>query len=598
MSSQRKLPALAVIFGVAFGIVCAPPSAPSAPSAAASSMPAFVVTLAPGVATLAHTTAEQPPSGVLDGRVYLIVSRQADTEPRLQGPPGMDPGAAPIWGIDVNGVQTGSRIELRRNDPGIYGFPLAGLQDLPEGPYFVQAFMNVYETFRRSDGSVVKLHMPCGDGHRIMWSTGNIYSDVKKVMVGHGGEPIELELAHVIPPHDPTPHGGTCQQGNFPQSQHIKLMKLKSERLSRFWGRPMYVAARVILPADYQDRSGVRYPVIVWMDHHPRAYSQDERHGTSNANFSAFREDGQDPFSHWWLGPDSPKVIIVEPLSENPYYDTSYWVNSPNAGPYGDVLTEELIPEINRRFRTIDASWARTLTGCSSGGWMAAAAQVFNPDQFGGAFIFAPDIVDFRSLWLMNLYEDNNAYWNQTEWRQWPRPYYRDTLGNTIATEGDWAHLELAMGADDRSGEYFAWQDATWGPQGKNGYPLPRWNPLTGEVDHSAVQQYKKYDMGEYLESHWPQVGPKLHGGRLQFFVTEDDHYYTNLALHRLQQRMAKLTPAPDAQFSYFPSGGHCHSPITNEQLLGRMTKFMTEHSPGGAKPGTEPAAPKGTMQH
>jgi hypothetical protein len=66
----------------------------------------------------------------------------------------------------------------------------------------------------------------------------------------------------------------------------------------------------------------------------------------------------------------------------------------------------------------------------------------------------------------------------------------------------------------------------------------------------------------------------------LQFFVTEDDNYYTNLALHRLQQRLGKLTPAPDAQFNYFTRGGHCHSPITNEQLLERMTKFMTEHSP------------------
>jgi hypothetical protein len=457
---------------------------------------------------------------------------------------------------------------------------LASLQDLPDGQYFVQAFMNVYETFRRSDGSVVKLHMPCGDGHRIMWSTGNIYSDVKKVSVSHGGEPVELELAHVIPPHDPTPPGGTCQQGNSPQSQHIQLMKLKSDRLSRFWGRPMYVAARVILPADYQARPNARYPIILWMDHHPRAYSKDGRNGVSNANFSVFREKGEDSFSRWWLGPDSPKVIIVEPLSENPYYDTSYWVNSPNAGPYGDVLTQELVPELNRRFRTINASWARTLTGCSSGGWMAAAAQVWNPDQFGGAFVFAPDIVDLRSLWLMNLYEDKNAYWNRTEWRQWPRPYFRDNFGNTVATEGDWAHLELAMGTKDRSGEYFDWQDATWGPQGTDGYPLPRWNPLTGEVDHSAVQQYRKYDLGEYLEGHWAAVEPKLRGSRLQFFVTEDDNYYTNLALHRLQQRLAKLTPAPDAQFNYFTSGGHCHSPIANEQLLERMTKFMTEHSP------------------
>src|SRR5882672_8866329 len=113
-----------------------------------------------------------------------------------------------------------------------------------------------------------------------------------------------------------------------------------------------------------------------------------------------------------------------------------------------------------------------------------------------------------------------------------------------------------------------------------DGYPLPRWNPLTGEVDHSAVQQYRKYDLSAYLEGNWAALEPKLRGSRLQFFVTEDDNYYTNLALHRLQQRLQKLTPATDARFSYFTSGGHCHSPITNEQLLERMTKFMTEHSP------------------
>ena len=62
-------------------------------------------------------------------------------------------------------------MELRAGDSRIRGFPLLTLNDLPEGQYFVQAFMNVYETFHRADGSVVQLHMPCGDGHRIMWST-------------------------------------------------------------------------------------------------------------------------------------------------------------------------------------------------------------------------------------------------------------------------------------------------------------------------------------------------------------------------------------------------------------------------------------------
>jgi len=548
---------------------------PEANGSFATSAPLFRVVLAPSVAAQAHGVAEQPHSETLDGRVYIIVSRRGDVEPRLQGP-GMDQDAPPIWGIDVDGLRAGGRVELGGNDSRVYGFPLPALKDLPEGQYFVQALMNVYETFHRSDGSVVKLHMPCGDGHRIIWSTGNIYSDVKKVNITREGGPIELELAHVIPPFYKTPPGGTCQQANLPESEHFKFLKFKSELLSRFWGRPMYIAASIILPRGYNEHSDTRYPVIFLMDHHPRAYRF-----AGGGNIVDVAEDGGGTFPRWWLGPDSPQVILVRPLSENPYYDTSYWVNSPNAGPYGDVMSQELLPEINRRFRTIDAPWARTLTGCSSGGWMAAAVQVYQPDLFGGAFVFAPDIVDLRSLWVLNLYEAPNAYWNQTEWRRWPRPYLRDDkTGNIIASTEEWAHLELAMGGRDRSGEYFAWQEATWGPKAEDGYPLPKWDPLTGKIDRDAVQQYRHYDISAYLKTNWAALEPKLRGGRLKFFVTETDNYYTNRALHYLQEQLAALRPASDAEFTFFPSGPHCGTPITQEQLFDRMAKFMTSQSP------------------
>jgi hypothetical protein len=216
--------------------------------------PTFSVTLAPGVALEAHRIEERPPSDALDGRIFIIVSTRGDVEPRLQGPPGMRQDAPPFWGMDVEDARAGTRFELTANDPQVYGFPLQGLADLPQGEYFVQALMNVYETFHRADGSVVKLHMPCGDGHRIMWSTGNIYSDVRKVKITHDGEPIALELSRVIPPYVPTPRGGTCQQGNLFESQHVKLVKVKSERLTKFWGRPIYVAATVLLPKDYEER--------------------------------------------------------------------------------------------------------------------------------------------------------------------------------------------------------------------------------------------------------------------------------------------------------------------------------------------------------
>jgi hypothetical protein len=65
-----------------------------------------------------------------------------------------------------------------------------------------------------------------------------------------------------------------------------------------------------------------------------------------------------------------------------------------------------------------------------------------------------------------------------------------------------------------------------------------------------------------------------------------------------LQQRMEQLTPSSDARFSYFASGGHCHSPITNEQLLERMTTFMAEHSPGGVKVAADAASPMAAAKH
>ena len=536
----------------------------------------FTVTLAPGVAAKAHLASERRAAETLDGRIYVIVSRQAGTEPRLQGT-GLDANGAPIWGLDVDGFHSGAIAGFSEGDPRVYGFPFPSLRELPAGTYFAQALMNVYETFHRSDGSTVKLHMPCGDGHRIVWSTGNLYSDVQKVVIEHSGRPVSLQLSHVIEPYEPTPPGGTCQQGNPPESEHVKFLKMKSERLSRFWGRPMYIAAQVLLPRGYKEHPHARYPVIFGMDHHPRAY---RIKGNDSRGFYQFREDGSNSFSKWWLGPQGPAVVVVQPLSETPYYDTSYWVNSVNVGPYGDALLEELLPAINSNLRTIDQRWARTLTGCSSGGWMSAAPQILYPDTFGGAFIFAPDIVDFRSLWLLDLYTEPNAYFNETEWRRWPRPFSRDpSTGNTTATTGDWAHLELAMGNKSRSGEYFAQIDATWGPRERDGFPVPKWDPQSGTIDHAAVRAHSRFDLSSYLEANWARLEPKLRHGRLQFFVTETDNYYTNLAVHRLESRVRKLTPASDAQFNYFPSGPHCGTPITQEQLVARMVDFMKKQS-------------------
>ena len=48
-----------------------------------------------------------------------------------------------------------------------------------------------------------------------------------------------------------------------------------------------------------------------------------------------------------------PRMIAVTFQHPTPYFDDSYAVNSVNVGPYGDAIMNELIPEVEKRYRVI-----------------------------------------------------------------------------------------------------------------------------------------------------------------------------------------------------------------------------------------------------
>jgi hypothetical protein len=506
----------------------------------------------------------------LDGRVYVIVSRDGESEPREQ----VDvPDGTPFWGRNVDALEPGGSVELSGGDRDVFGYPLRSIGDLPEGEYHVQAFMNVYTTFHRSDGSVVKLHMPCGDGHDVFGGTGNLHSAVETVRVRPGDRrPVRLSLTEVIPPSDPVPPGGTCQQGNPPDTDHVKHVKIKSERLSRFWGRPMYIAANVLLPKGYEEHPDARYPVVYQHGHYP------------GPNPFSFREDGGNAFSQWWLS-DEPRdrVIAVTFRHENPYYDDSYAVNSANLGPYGDAITKELMVELDRRFRTTSESWARSLTGGSTGGWESLAQQVFYPELYAGTFSTCPDPVDFRYHQIVNMYSDDNAYYRELEWNRVPRPGARSVDGNVSYTMEDENHFELAIGDRGRSGGQWDIWEAVYGPQGRDGYPARAWDKLTGEIDHEVSERWRPMDLRDHLERNWTTLAPKL-VGKHHIWTGDDDTYYLENAVKLLEQSFAKLQPSPQATIEYGRERPHCYTPFANSQaLIAAMATFMREHAPAGA---------------
>src|SRR6516162_9491922 len=91
-------------------------------------------------------------SQTLDGRLIVVVSKNMQGEPRSQVGWGLS--TQQVFGKDVDGWKPNQSIDMNGETPG---HPLRTLADLPPGTYQVQAVLNIYTTFHRADGHVLKL---------------------------------------------------------------------------------------------------------------------------------------------------------------------------------------------------------------------------------------------------------------------------------------------------------------------------------------------------------------------------------------------------------------------------------------------------------
>ena len=188
-------------------------------------------------------------SAPVDGRLIVVVSKKLEGEPRFQVSWGLE--TQQIFGMDVDGWKPGDAVEVRGK---AMGAPLHTLADLQPGKYNVQAVLNVYETFRRADGHVVKLHPDHGEGQQWNRSPGNLYSKPQQVEV-QASSVTQLELTEVIPAIDAPK-----------DTKYIRHVRIESKRLTEFWGRAVYLNASVLVPRDF-DESTQHYPVAFLQDH-------------------------------------------------------------------------------------------------------------------------------------------------------------------------------------------------------------------------------------------------------------------------------------------------------------------------------------------
>ena len=519
--------------------------------------------------------------GPITGRAYLFVARTDSREPRLQS--GASATSEPFFGIDVEALKPGAPVII---DPSVLGFPMSSLKQLPAGEYYIQALLLPYTRFARSDGHIIWAHMDAGEGQSFNRAPGSLVSEVQRVRIDPARPAtISLSLAKTIPPIPPAP-----------ETEWVKRVRMTSKLASAFWGHPMPLGAVVLLPRGYAANTTRRYPVVYTIGHYSerapfgftfegcdRPESPDER---ARRLARTARETGCE-FQQAWTTGKVPEMIAVFIQHTTPFYDDSYALNSANNGPYGDAITRELIPEIDRRFRTIPSPDARMLTGGSTGGWDVLALQLHFPDVFGGAWSLYPDQLDFRNYQFGNVYADSNAYVTSVSpWIAREIPSSRTPEGFTTLTVREENQAELVIATKGRSGgQWDGWQ-AAWAPVGADGYPMPLWDKLTGRIDHAVADSMRArgYDLRDYAERNWKTLGPRV-VGKLHVAVGDMDNYFLNLGVYRFEAFLESTKepgkgPYYAGTFEYGrPLKPHGWQPWTNQELLRMMAAHMARNA-------------------
>lgn len=370
------------------------------------------------------------------------------------------------------------------------------LSNIERGEYYVQ----------------VVFDLNLGDAN-IGTSAGNIYSEPVKIALTKNFDKVfKLKADKVIPPIP------------FKEIEFLKELSIKSELLSQFHKKDVFVNAAVSLPKEYYNQPEKDYPVIFSIFGFGANYKL-------HSGRSKFLEQ---------LG-EQPTIVVY--LDGNCPEGHSTYANSDINGPWGDALVKEFIPALKQKYRT---NGALLLHGHSSGGWASLWLQINYPKTFSGAWASAPDQVDFRNYQNKNIYETTDMFY--------------DKKGNLLPDITIAGRFPVISAKDLYRTENVIYRgsqlhsfDAVFGGFDKNGNRIRLVNINTGELNQNAIPSWKRYDLSIILRNNWSNLKKDL-DGKIRISIGTSDNFYLHHAVKLLDNEMKNL----DANmfFKYYP-GDH-----------------------------------------
>jgi S-formylglutathione hydrolase FrmB len=497
-----------------------------------------------------HVRLGQASATPVSGRLLIFAKLLAPGDKRPVARVDMDQidtHATAIAAQEVARLAPGATLDL---DADISAFPTPFSQ-LEPGHYALQAVLDrdhSYNYTSRGPGDLV---------------SGVVEMDLP----GDASQP--LTLATIVPESDPLQplsNVPAAIREVYPAAKaDIHTIDFVSPALSNFWGRPVTMHGWVVTPPDYAAHPGQHYPVV----YYTQGFGGSLRslHDVGVARWNEMKT-GKAP-SMIWVGIDQSSPS-----------GTSEFVNSVNNGPWGQALTAELIPDLERHYRMDAKASGRFITGHSSGGWAALWLQVNYPKLFGGAWPTSPDPSDFHNFLGIDLYAQGANVYRKPDGSPWP---LAQDKGQMLVSIEDYTRREVVVGAYGGQLASFEW---VFSPRGADGLPVPLFDRTTGAVDAIVMSYWKDhYDVAERLRRHWPELKRDL-DGKIHLTVGSADTFYLDGAAHLLEATMKGLGARTD--FRYVEGRGHFDLYRVGDDPWG-LYKAIAWEMYALARPGSKP---------
>ena len=423
------------------------------------------------------------------GRVVVYLSKD-QKEPKDQG---IGFVTFPCFALDVTNIEPGESVIF---DDKAISFPTS-LSNIERGTYYIQAVWD------RNLG-----------GRAIAQSPGNLYNTSQTITLTKNYDAVFEVVANTMVP----------EKEPFIENDYVKAIDVPSTLLSDFHGQDFSLKAAVLLPEVYYSEPKKEFPVLY------RVYGYG-----GDYMFMSGRKDPAE------LLDDIPVIQVI--LDGNCALGHSVYANSDNNGPWGDALTQELIPAIEKRFR---GNGTRLLRGHSSGGWTVLWLQTQYPKVFHGTWSSAPDPVDFENFQRINIYEDSNMFYDAKGDMR---------LVSTVAGAIPWGYMKTIYNLEYvvYRGEQMRSFDAVFSGKDANGWPYSICNVETGKIDPEVVKQWSRYDITKYLLEQWDNIKEDLQG-KVRVSVGNQDNFLLNHAVRSMDEKIKALQTG--FEFAYYP-GDH-----------------------------------------